>query len=278
MDSVSISVKDFGKIWVLGNPPVPQIPDVPILVALRILVALWRGLKVTPNGHIATDLIIYPLIISLSYLSPFLGMFAAALYGVGDIAQKLVVDDIFYFNGVRTPLDYVGALIGYVISYSSLIFAGAFPGILTRIFRLEARALLSRSSSTADGAVPSNALPHWLIDTAAGMAGAFLGGVTAMAAVAPVLEIPAFYLRPNPDAGCHASEILQLRGGSPMGGLGGAGGGLTTDPDQPVKGIGEWSKRHRGLDGPLGASGESLPNNPATPPPQPPPFQGDLPK
>jgi hypothetical protein len=191
----------------------------PVILTIAIAWAIRRGLFTTQYGHIGTDTLIYPTIATISYFNPFLGVVTGIAFGIGDIVQKLFSDDIF--GTTKGDANYHAALLGYCIAYSSLMFAGMLPGVVARIFQLVARTIISMLLSAvararADGATSasddlealgnplSGAYP--LPELIASMAGAALGGYAVMHA-APILEYPAFYLRPHPDVSCHNLEM-----------------------------------------------------------------------
>ena len=191
----------------------------PVILMVAIAWAIRRGLFTTQYGHIGTDTLIYPTIATISYFNPFLGVVTGIAFGIGDIVQKLFVDDIF--GTTKGDANYHAALLGYCIAYSSLMFAGLLPGTMARIFQLVARKIIGLLFSAvararADGATSSggdlealgNPLSgaYPLPELIASMAGAALGGYAVMHA-APFLEYPAFYMRPRPDVSCHNLEM-----------------------------------------------------------------------
>ena len=109
----------------------------PVILMVAIAWAIRRGLFTTQYGHIGTDTLIYPTIATISYFNPFLGVVTGIAFGIGDIVQKLFVDDIF--GTTKGDANYHAALLGYCIAYSSLMFAGLLPGTMARIFQLVAR-------------------------------------------------------------------------------------------------------------------------------------------
>ena len=176
----------------------------PVILMVAIAWAIRRGLFTTQYGHIGTDTLIYPTIATISYFNPFLGVVTGIAFGIGDIVQKLFVDDIF--GTTKGDANYHAALLGYCIAYSSLMFAGLLPGTMARIFQLVARKIIGLLFSAvararADGATSSggdlealgNPLSgaYPLPELIASMAGAALGGYAVMHA-APFLEYPAF--------------------------------------------------------------------------------------
>lgn len=216
----------------------------PLLLSVTLAFVVWRGLRPTSLGHIGTDTLIYPLLGAVSYFNPFLGILSGIAYGIGDLAQKLVWNDIYGATGSR-GLNYWGAMLGYVFSYSSLVAMGLLPGVLARISRVAVRKGLNalfyqRASATADGAAPAtgaDAPTYPLAEAAGSLAGAALGGSFVMGQLAPTLESPAFYLRPDPDVSCHNLEVdTYLKGRALTAGGGGTAIGGTaltvaTDPN-----------------------------------------------
>jgi len=202
----------------------------PVVLVLSLGFVLWRGLMKTPLGHIATDRAIYPFIGMMSGYNPFLGLLCGVAYGVGDLAQKFVWPDIY---GARRwgDLNYWGAMVGYVVAYSSLMLMGLLPGMTSRVCRAAAggilrRVIRRRATAMADGADPLGPLPNPAIEIAAAAAGSFAAGWAIMHEVAPLTERPAFYWRPNPDVSCHHLEVnTHLKGAAPNGGAGAAAGG-----------------------------------------------------
>ncbi len=213
----------------------------PVILALSVAFLVFRGLMTSPNGHIGTDTSVFPALTLVSAFNPFLGGLCGIVFGGADLIQKLVNPDIFGAM-TRTSSNYPGAMLGYVIAYSITIWMGVAPGVMTRIGRNIAismflKAWRARVASKADGAIPPGE------EAAAGgaallggMLGGALGGYTGVSLVAPILEFPAFYLRPEPDVSCYQSEVKTLRETAPRsGGAGIVGGAVvattpTTDP------------------------------------------------
>lgn len=235
----------------------------PTLLLVLLAWVFYRGARPTDLGHIGTDFVIYPYFGALSYFNPFLGMVSAAFYGMGDVIQKLIYNDIFgseflyemAYVGAYDDPNYRWGIVGYCVAYSSLAVAGLLPGILARVFRMGVRKWLARyfykkTAAVADGArlrnapvpdgtpgqaganlgalYPGGTAPVYpLAELVASMAGAGLGTAFHMHNIAPILEKPAFYLRPNPDISCHDMEVtryLQLPA-TRQGITGPAGGG-----------------------------------------------------
>ena len=225
----------------------------PVGLAFSMLYVLWRGLRVTPLGHIGTDPIIYPLLGAISGFNPFLGLVCGALYGVGDLAQKFVWPDIYGARG-WTDKNYWGAMGGYLVAYSSLMIMGVLPGLLSRVFRTVTRSIIRnymfrRAAASADGATPLDEGTYPLAEMLAGAAGGFAGGYYAMHQVAPYTESPAFYWRPVPDNSCHHLEVgTHLKGRADVGGAGSAFGGLGRPWRRRVpSSIGDPTRRLRSL-------------------------------
>ena len=229
--------------WLLEIQRIQNMNPTLLLVLLGFV--FYRGLRTTHLGHIGTDYLIYPYFGALSYFNPFLGIVSAASYGLGDILQKLWINDMYGSMGVdelsfRMAFqdgNYWGGILGYSLAYSSLAMAGILPGILARVFRTAVRKGLTlvffkKTAAAADGAQPRNGpgsvgaggegaagrglgalLPgggepaYPLAELLASMLGAGLGGRLAMGTFAPALESPAFYLRPDPDVSCHHLEV-----------------------------------------------------------------------
>jgi hypothetical protein len=130
----------------------------PVPLALSLAYLCWRGLHPTNLGHIGTDAIVYPLLASISGFNPFLGIVCGIFFGIGDILQKLFYPDIYGARGWSDP-NYWAAMGGYILAYSSVMWMGLFPGVVSRVFRLATRKLLQnilarRVAAAADGAGP----------------------------------------------------------------------------------------------------------------------------
>lgn len=253
--------------WLLEVDRLRRIP--PVMLVLVLGYVFYRGIQTTHLGHIGTDRLIYPLLSAISYFNPFLGIVSAALFGIGDLLQKLVVNDIYGSRGVGRlaplaaygDLNYWGGVVGYAVAYSSLVMAGFVPGLLARVFRLAVQrtitfVLFRRAAAAADGAssaspyagahvsaspvsvlMPGGVEPRYPVaELAAAVIGAGVGGAGVMYFVAPTLEAPAFLWRPNPDVSCHNLEVstfLQQPALS-RGGVGGASGGLVMNSLVPM--------------------------------------------
>jgi len=173
-----------------------------------LLIPLLLGLYPSPHGHIDTTPFIYQFMALLSYFNPVLGIIGGVAFGVGDFLEKLITNQIY---GMTSNIgDYVGARIGYIVAYSSVILMGVLPGLLARIFQSFARRLAPRSGSARSGSGMGAAGTgfNWL-EAAAGVVGGMLGGGIAGGLAIP-LNFPAFYLRPNPDVSCYAAAVTDL--------------------------------------------------------------------
>jgi len=190
------------------------------------------GLYPSPLGHIDTTPFLYPIMALISSFNPALGMISGVIFGIGDFVEKLVTNQVYY-SGSANIIDYLGARLGYIISYSAVILAGMLPGVMSRAFRLTARKIFG---DQGDGEFrPPGALgfvaftaDSRVIEAAAGIVGGFLGGGLASAAAIP-LEIPAFMLRANPDISCYSVAVGNLtRGIMPTAVAGGAGAAISS--------------------------------------------------
>jgi hypothetical protein len=217
----------------------------PVLLALSMLFVVWRGLHKTSMGHIGTDYLIYPFLAALSGFNPFLGLVCGALFGIGDLVQKLLWADIYGASKDSArwgDLNYWGAIFGYIVAYSSLMCMGLLPGMLSRVARVSVRAMIGKISfrsaaSSADGATPPrNPQSNLGAELAAAMAGGAVGGFLMLDQIAPRAEAPAFDWRPNPDTSCRIQEVKILNSQVPQGALAGAAGGAApvVDPKRPV--------------------------------------------
>jgi len=220
----------------------------PLLVGLVLAWAIWRGLRPTHLGHIATDSLVYPSVSLISGLSPFLGICTAIFFGIGDLVQKIFYNDIYGAEGRGS--DYFASLGGYTVAYSAVIVAGILPGVLARITGratgATVRYVRAQRAATADGAGFANTYWDSLIELVGAAAGGFLGGYLSVNNAAPVLERPAFYWRPHPDESCFRTEVNILRDSADSGGLGGGTGSLGNDPDDVVTTSGSGSGASRG--------------------------------
>jgi len=234
--------------WLLETEALTRIHAVPM--ALMLAFVMWRGAQATAMGHIATDALVYPLLASISYFNPFLGISCAIGFALGDFGQKLLWNDMYGtagtdawgWRGAWGDPNFWGGIRGYAVSYSSLAVAGLLPGLLARVFAAAARRLLAamlhrRTAAAADGAAPPANVPGGPMPWSAGdpaevpypaaqlgasLLGASFGGFATMEWIAPVLEYPAFHWRPNADVSCYEAEVdSYLRGVSLTSGGGG---------------------------------------------------------
>lgn len=212
----------------------------PVLLAISILFIVYRGLMKSENGHIGTDVAVYPFLTIVSTFNPFLGALCGICFGAADLIQKLLRPDIFGANHFGDA-NYYGAMAGYVVAYSVTIWMGLFPGLLSRIGRSVAIGIFqkirgSRAAAHADGATPP---PEDSLADAVGLLGSIVGGIaggyTGVRFVAPALEKPAFYWRPEPDVSCYTSEVETLIETAPTSAIAGAVGGAiaATNPQPP---------------------------------------------
>lgn len=223
----------------------------PVILAFSITILAFRGILTSPNGHIGTDLSVFPMLTLISCFNPFLGGLSGVVFGAADLVQKLIKPDIF---GAMTWSDpnYKSALGGYVVAYSIAIWMGVMPGLVSRIGRNAAIAIYRkirtrRATAHADGATPLS-FDSWT--GAAGLLGSIGGAMvtafTGVRFVAPVFEWPAFHWRPTPDYSCYKSELITLKATAPrsavMGIVGGAVAATTppaAPPPVPVDSAGE---------------------------------------
>jgi hypothetical protein len=211
----------------------------PVVLALSLLFVFWRGIMTTPLGHIGTDKLIYPTLGALSGFNPFLGMIAGATYGVADLIQKFFVPDMYGAEG-WLDLNYWGAMVGYTVTYTTIMGMGLFPGMASRacrtlVVKMVRNAAAKRATRLADGAVPLGApiSPAWEMVAAA--TGGLAAGWGIMHQVAPITSMPAFLWRPMPDVSCWELEVdTHLKGYAVVGGagagVGGIGGVVVTPP------------------------------------------------
>lgn len=223
--------------WLVGLSSFRRLS--PAFILIVIVFAFWRGLRITPLGHIGTDPLIYPLLAAASTLNPPLAVVAAVSFGVGDLVQKTLRNDIYLAE--TGSANHVAALGGYAVAYSALVVMGLLPGVLSRVARRLARRGMNAVrplSASADGeAVPGESPPRPFAELVAGVAGAAAGGYAGMHEVAPTLEEPAFLWRPDPDESCLADEVqTYLEGRAGSGALGG-GAGNAADPEGDIEGF-----------------------------------------
>jgi len=226
----------------------------PIVLFLPIAFTLLLGLMPSANGHIETTPYLFQILPIISVFNPFLGYLSSLAFAVGDIIQKLIIDDVYYGGTGRTAADWIGARIGFLISYTSVILFGLLPGILGRQMKnyMIQRQMAGRATDGAvptlilslipfvlggpigaaifqrqmagratDGAVPtliSRLIPFVL----GGAIGAAICGAAAIG-----LELPSFYLRANPDVSCATAMInTNIRYTIPMAAASGFIGGI----------------------------------------------------
>ncbi|MDP1587116.1 MAG: hypothetical protein Q8M07_05205 [Prosthecobacter sp.] len=216
----------------------------PVILAFSITLLAFRGILTSPNGHIGTDLSVFPLLTLISSFNPFLGGLSGLVFGAADLVQKLVKPDIYGAMTWSHP-NYMGALVGYIAAYSITVWMGVMPGLVSRIGRDFARKIWAkRATAHADGATP---LPFDSWTGAAGLLGSMVGAMvtafTGVRFVAPILEWPAFHWRPSPDVSCYNAELATLKAtasrSAVMGVIGGAAV-ATTPPagaPPPIAGI-----------------------------------------
>jgi len=188
----------------------------PVILAFSITLLAFRGILTSPNGHIGTDLSVFPLLTLISCFNPFLGGLSGLVFGAADLVQKLVKPDIYGAMTWSHP-NYMGALVGYIAAYSITVWMGVMPGLVSRIGRDFAISFFrkiwaKRATAHADGATP---LPIDSWTGAAGLLGSMVGAMvtafTGVRFVAPILEWPAFHWRPSPDVSCYNSELATLK-------------------------------------------------------------------
>jgi hypothetical protein len=228
----------------------------PVILAISIVFLIFHGLMTSPNGHIGTDTSVFPALTMISAFNPFLGGLCGVVFGAADLIQKLINPDIYGAMKWSSP-NYPGAMLGYLISYSIVIWMGVVPGVMTRVVRNWAVSIVikmwqKRNAANADGAIPPG--QEAMVGGAAILGGALGGGITGFASVsvvAPVLELPAFYLRPEPDVSCYESEVSTLRATAPSSGAAGLVGGTfpPTNPTPPPTGGGKIQKDTEGSPG-----------------------------
>jgi len=141
----------------------------PVTLAVSLAFVFLRGLSPSHLGHIGTDALMYPFLAAISGFNPYLGIVCGAVFGVGDLIQKLLWNDIYGTQNANnigvlawTDVSYWGAIIGYAIAYSSTMSMGLLPGMASRTCRLAARYVIARffhqkAAAAADGARP----PQW---------------------------------------------------------------------------------------------------------------------
>jgi len=166
----------------------------PIVLFVPIAFTFLVGLSPSPNGHIESSPFLFQALPIISVFNPFLGYLSAIAFAVGDIIQKLLYDDVYYGTS-PTIVDYVGARIGFIISYTSVVTFGLLPGILARVFRnlMTRRQMQGRAFDGGTLTILASIIPFVL----GGAIGAAISGVAAIG-----LEMPSFYMRQSPDVSC----------------------------------------------------------------------------
>lgn len=209
----------------------------PVILAFSITLLAFRGILTSPNGHIGTDLSVFPLLTLISCFNPFLGGLSGLVFGAADLVQKLIKPDIYGAMTWSHP-NYMGALGGYVVAYSITVWMGVMPGLVSRIGQNVAisvfrRIWAKRAVAHADGATP---LPFDSWTGAAGLLGNIVGAMvtafTGVRFVAPILEWPAFHWRPSPDLSCYKAELATLEASASRSAVMGivGGGVVATNP------------------------------------------------
>ncbi len=202
-----------------------------VVLALSLLFVFWRGIMTTPLGHIGTDKLIYPTLGALSGFNPFLGMVCGATYGVADLLQKLWWPDMYGANGWM-DLNYWGAMVGYCVTYLTIMGMGLFPGMASRacragVVKIVRGFVAKRATQMADGGVPLGAPISPVLEMVSAATGGLVAGWGIMYGVAPTTTMPAFLWRPNPDVSCWQLEVdTHLKGYATVGGTGAAVGGV----------------------------------------------------
>ena len=211
----------------------------PVILAFSITLLAFRGILTSPNGHIGTDLSVFPLLTLISCFNPFLGGLSGLVFGAADLVQKLVKPDIYGAMTWSHP-NYMGALVGYVAAYSITVWMGVMPGLVSRIGRDYAISFFrkiwaKRATAHADGATP---LPFDSWTGAAGLLGSMVGAMvtafTGVRFVAPILEWPAFHWRPSPDVSCYKAELATLQASASRSAVMGIVGGGVVATTPPV--------------------------------------------
>lgn len=166
----------------------------PIVLFVPVAFTFLLGLSPSAFGHIENSPFLFQALPIISVFNPFLGYLSAIAFAVGDIIQKLLYDDVYY-GGSPTVVDYVGARIGFMISYSSVVTFGVLPGVLARVFRnfMTRRQMQGRPLDGGTATTIASIIPFVL----GGAIGAAISGVAAIG-----LEMPSFYMRQSPDVSC----------------------------------------------------------------------------
>ena len=204
-----------------------------LLLLIPMAITFVLGARTSQFGHIDTVGSIFPLMTVISVLNPFAGLLAALAFGVGDLAQKFVVDDVFY-ESARTGADYWSARGGYVLAYSSLVVFGLLPGMLSRLGALGGRRVATLAAARkADGAAASSSA-----ETIGAVVGGAVGGVLGGAIAATAfkgLVAPAFLWRISPDHSCYQLSMANVGASTPaVVGTGAVGGGGVTLAPRPT--------------------------------------------
>lgn len=231
----------------------------PALALIPMVVVFVMGLTRSTFGHIDTVPGVFPMMALISGLNPVAGLLSAAAYALADLAQKFVVDDVFY-EGVRTAGDYWGARAGYVLAYPALLLFGVLPGALSRAGRRVAqRVTVDQRGGIGGPTVPVTAPPNLI----AQLIGSVLGGVAGSAiagVVWPGAIAPAFLFRPSPDHSCHALSIANAHGAIPPASIAASvGGGAVTAGPAVIPGLSPTPS-------PFGSTPLGAPLPPASPP------------
>jgi hypothetical protein len=148
--------------WLFETSQIPK--RHPVALAFSLGYMLWRGLHTTSLGHIGTDRAVYPFMAIVSGYNPFLGIVCGALFGIGDLIQKLISPDIYGAGGWSDP-NYWGAMGGYVLAYTAVMWMGLFPGASSRAARYAVRMAMKKAferrvAAASDGAGPLRSLQN----------------------------------------------------------------------------------------------------------------------
>jgi hypothetical protein len=195
----------------------------PLLALIPIGVMAALGARTSEFGHMDTVGGIFPIMSLISALNPFVGLLSGLAYGVADLLQKFIVDDIFY-HGDTAGIDYWGARVGYLIAYSSMIMFGLVPGVLARIGGRVGERVVVRSA--ARGADVAQVSPKAL--RTGRMVGAAVGGIAGGVGSALAYQAtaaPAFLLRATPDVSCYALSRTNVTAAIPAVTVAAGGGG-----------------------------------------------------
>ena len=219
----------------------------PTLLTLPMALTFILGLMQSTYGHIENTPFLFQLMPIISCFNPFLGFLSALTFSVGDFVQKLVVDDVYY-SGTKTMEDFIGARVGYIIAYGSVVIYGLLPGVMARVFQriVQGRGSVSPPgvsgwginnitglghiglpgaclAALSPGGIPREVDQGYSLNlgqlggasaganTLASIIAFAVGGAVGSAiagAAAIALELPAFYLRPSVDVSC-ANAMIQ---------------------------------------------------------------------